>query len=92
MGEKVTHTLELEVWQLSDPRAMFDCLEDLSADGYRGNAAVFHPEGGTVWTLEVNGADTQPSVSGSLGQVVVLFGGVLEAMTTEAYEARFSAL
>lgn len=40
------------------------------------------------WYLEVNYGD-RPSVVAQVGQVVVLFGGLLEAMDTDVYATRF---
>jgi hypothetical protein len=62
--------------------------------GYRGELKSY-PNATTVetltlpgWFLELN-ADDKPSVTAVIGQTVVLFGGVLEAMLPDAYEARF---
>jgi hypothetical protein len=96
MGEKITQTMALEVWTLTSAADMFDCFKDLVGHGYRGELKSYPkdtsigPQALTVpgWFLEVN-ADDKPSVTATIGQTVVLFGGVLEAMLSEAYEARF---
>lgn len=100
MGEKITQAMALEVWTLATPADMFTCLEELFAQGYRGQVQCFWttaavsdpPQDGPVahWHVEVNSPDdTRPSVLAILGDSVVLFGGVLEAMTAETYAARF---
>jgi hypothetical protein len=96
MGEKIQQTMSLEVWTLTDASDMFDCFKDLVTHGWRGELKSY-PREVTVasktvevpsWLLEVN-ADDKPSVTAVIGQTVVLFGGVLESMTAEAYGARF---
>lgn len=89
MGEKIQQTMALEVWNLDSPAVMFECLADLVDQNYRGNIAChILKEGDRHWQLELN-VDDKPSVVAVLGQTVVLFGGVLESMTPEAYTARF---
>lgn len=96
MGEKLTQTMALEVWTLDSPGAMFECFAELVDEGWRGEIKCYPLKVETlkdvpvkpVWFLEVN-ADDKPSVTATLGQTVVLMGGVLEAMTAEAYTARF---
>jgi hypothetical protein len=91
MGEKLTQTMALEVWTLTTPADMFECLADLVDQGYRGNVSVYVLEAGDRhWRLEVN-SDGKPSVEGVIGQTVVLFGGLLEAMTAEVYAERFGS-
>jgi hypothetical protein len=94
MGEKITQTMALEVWTLTSAADMFECFKDLVGQGYRGELKSY-PNATTVetltlpgWFLELN-ADDKPSVTAVIGQTVVLFGGVLEAMLPDAYEARF---
>jgi hypothetical protein len=105
MGEKITQAMSLEVWNLTTPAEMFECLEELAEQGYRGNVAVYDtvtvyrpvvegedappPESARHWLLELN-SDDKPSVNAAPGQVVVLFGGALESMTSEAYASRFN--
>jgi hypothetical protein len=89
MGEKIQQTMALEVWTLTTPADMYECLADLVDQGYRGNLAChIVDEGDRHWQLELT-LDDKPSVVGVLGQTVVLFGGVLESMTPEAFTARF---
>lgn len=93
MGEKITQTMALEVWTLTTPADMFECLEELVEHGYRGEIKCYPLEVGKsetpVWFLELNSGADKPSVTAILGQTVVLFGGVLESMAAEIYAARF---
>lgn len=89
MGVKTTMALELEEWVIDSPASMFECLEDLAGQGYRGQVRVYHVNESLVWDLEINGDNIQP-VNAVAGQKVVLLGGTLEAMTPEQYAAKFT--
>jgi len=88
MGVKTTRALELEEWQLDSPAAMLECLEETAAQGYRGQVRVLHAGDALLWDLEISVENTNV-LTAQLGQVVVLFGGTLEAITPEEYTARF---
>lgn len=93
--------VEIQHWLLSEPSAMSTCLQDMSAQGFRGQVRVFPeqppvepPEGwvaSQVWDLELNDNAylDRPAVVAYIGQVVVFFGGVLQVMEAESFTAQF---
>jgi hypothetical protein len=104
MGQKITQQLEREEWNLPTPAAMFECLSELVDQGYRGAVHCYPveqvvdpgddetpPTVETVshWRVEINGDDNAPAVVAVIDQVVVRFGGLLEAMTEDTYLTRF---
>jgi hypothetical protein len=92
MGQKVTQSVQLEVWALKKPADLFKCLTELVAQGYRGQVRCFPVDGNPQWDVEVGHEDKPHApVTGVLGHVLVLFGGALESMTSEAYESRFGS-
>jgi len=88
MSVKTVKTLELEEWELDTPTAMLECLEELVDKGYRGQVRVFSADEVVIWDLEI-GIGNTAVLAAQLGQVAVLLGGVLEAITKEQYAERF---
>jgi hypothetical protein len=94
-------TVDIQHWVLDTPAAMSTCLEDMSANDFRGAVRVEPepmiedpPEGWTqapVWDLELNDNKylDRPPVQAAINQVVVYFGGVLQTMTTTEFTEQF---
>lgn len=93
MGNIVTQTVSYEKWPENKPvfeipGDLFDCLYDLTQSGYRGQVRVWHQDDDPVWDLELN-IGNDPAIVVLLGQVLVRFGGTLDAMTADRYAENF---
>jgi hypothetical protein len=89
-------TVEIQHWLLSDPQAMTTCLEDMSAQNFRGQVRVTpvaepNQEPVNVWDMELNDNAhlDRPAVNAPIGQVVVFFAGVLQTMSAADYQEQF---
>lgn len=86
MGDMRVRSLEWERWVLSTPQKMCGCLVEMVNRGYRGSVtAGVNGDGAPVWALEIGLERPLSSVVANLGQVMILVGTRLEALTKEEY-------
>lgn len=88
MGDIRSMNLEWERWPLTTPQKMCACMIELVDRGYRALARGDHtPDGSPLWLLEIGTDQPLAPVLANLGQVIVLVGTRLEALTKEEYLA-----
>ena len=81
-----------EAWELDSPADLLEASVELAERGWRGEIAFWHqvvdgvPGGDLEWSLALNAEAGGPEVKASLGDRLLLSGGVLQCLSAADFE------
>jgi hypothetical protein len=89
MAEEINTNISVMKHDLNSSLAMFQTFDEFIRRGHRGGIrASREKDGSTKWEVEING-DNGLAIIAELGQVIVEFGGMVQTMTSDEFDARF---
>jgi hypothetical protein len=92
--QAITQQIQLLKWDLATVDDLLTAFKELTQDhGYRGGisyAVTVESSDTKIYVLQF-GVDESTSVTARLGDVIVLLGGSLEAMSQAEYDTKYGA-